>query len=275
MVERISKPARGEVRIAVVGKYTELVDAYKSVQESLIHGGIANDVGVEIDWLSSEQFEHDTGAERLQAYDGLLIPGGFGPRGIEGMLTAIRWARERDLPFFGICLGLQCAVIEFARNVVGLKDSHSSEFAESSPDPVICLMDSQRNVTSKGGTMRLGAYRALLRPGSRVAEIYGATEISERHRHRFEVNNAYRDRLEEGGMTISGTSPDGKLVEMIEVASHPWFVACQFHPELKSRPMAPAPLFASFIEAAARHAGLIDGDGKGEPKVGAALGAAD
>ena len=275
MVERIKQPARGEVRIAVVGKYTDLVDAYKSVQESLIHGGIANEVGVQIDWLSSEMFEHDAGAERLQAYDGLLIPGGFGPRGIEGMLTAIRWAREHELPFFGICLGLQCAVIEFARSVVGLTESHSSEFAESSPDPVICLMDSQRNVTTKGGTMRLGAYRAELRPGSRAAEIYGASEISERHRHRFEVNNAYRDRLETGGMTISGTSPDGKLVEMIEVAGHPWFIACQFHPELKSRPMAPAPLFASFIEAAARHAGLIDGDGKGERNLGAALGAAD
>jgi CTP synthase len=269
MVERIKHPGKGEVRIAVVGKYTELVDSYKSVQESLIHGGIANDVGVEIDWLSSEQFEHETGAERLQAYDGLLIPGGFGPRGIEGMLAAIRWAREHDLPFFGICLGLQCAVIEFARNVIGLPESHSSEFAESSPDPVICLMDSQRNVTTKGGTMRLGAYTAELRAGSRAAGIYGANEISERHRHRFEVNNAYRDRLEESGMSVSGTSPDGKLVEMIEIGGHAWFVACQFHPELKSRPMAPAPLFASFIEAAARHAGVV------APEAEPALGAAD
>ncbi|MSR35415.1 MAG: CTP synthase [Gemmatimonadetes bacterium] len=268
MVERIKHPGRGEVRIAVVGKYTELVDSYKSVQESLIHGGIANDVGVEIDWLSSEQFEHETGAERLHAYDGLLIPGGFGPRGIEGMLAAIRWAREHDLPFFGICLGLQCAVIEFARNVIGLPESHSSEFAESSPDPVICLMDSQRNLTTKGGTMRLGAYPAELRDGSRAAAIYDATQISERHRHRFEVNNAYRDRLEASGMTVSGTSPDGKLVEMIEIAGHSWFLACQFHPELKSRPMAPAPLFASFIEAAARHAGLVVQEP--EPALGAA-----
>ena len=268
MVERIKHPGRGEVRIAVVGKYTELVDSYKSVQESLIHGGIANDVGVEIDWLSSEQFDHETGAERLQAYDGLLIPGGFGPRGIEGMLAAIRWAREHDLPFFGICLGLQCAVIEFARDVIGLPESHSSEFAESSPDPVICLMDSQRNITTKGGTMRLGAYTAELRAGSRAAAIYGAAEISERHRHRFEVNNTYRDRLEAGGMTVSGTSPDGKLVEMIEIGAHAWFVACQFHPELRSRPMAPAPLFASFIEAAARHAGLVGVEP--EPALGAA-----
>ena len=276
MVERIKHPSRGHVRIAVVGKYTELVDSYKSVQESLIHGGIANDVGVDIDWLSSEQFEHETGAERLQAYHGLLIPGGFGPRGVEGMLSAIRWARERELPFFGICLGLQCAVIEFARAVVGLTDSHSSEFAESSPDHVICLMDSQRNVTSKGGTMRLGAYPAHLRPGSRVAEIYGVTEISERHRHRFEVNNTYRDQLEARGMTISGTSPDQRLVEIIELASHPWFIACQFHPELKSRPMSPAPLFASFIRAAAGRAGLLDGEpGAAARDVGAALGAAD
>ena len=268
MVERIKHPGRGALRIAVVGKYTELVDSYKSVQESLYHGGIANDVRVQIDWLSSDLFEHDNGAARLQAYDGLLIPGGFGPRGIEGMLSAIHWARTHDLPFFGICLGLQCAVIEFARNLVGLKESHSAEFAEESPDPVICLMDSQRNVTTKGGTMRLGAYPAVLTEGSRAASIYGSLEISERHRHRFEVNNHYRERLEAGGMAVSATSPDGKLVEMIEIASHPWFVACQFHPELKSRPMAPAPLFASFIEAAARHAGLVGQES--EATVGAA-----
>ena len=268
MVERIKHPGRGTVRIAVVGKYTELVDSYKSVQESLHHGGIANDVGVQIDWLSSEMFEHDAGSERLQAYDGLLIPGGFGPRGIDGMLSAIEWARTHELPFFGICLGLQCAVIEFARNLVGLKESHSAEFAEESPDPVICLMDSQRNVTTKGGTMRLGADPAVLTEGSRAASIYGSLQISERHRHRFEVNNHYRDRLEAGGLSVSGTSPDGKLVEMIEIATHPWFVACQFHPELKSRPMAPAPLFASFIEAAARHAGLVAQES--EATVGAA-----
>ena len=269
MVERVKHPVRGSVRIAVVGKYTQLVDSYKSVQEAFIHGGISNNVGVEIDWLSSEQFEDDTGAERLQAYDGLLIPGGFGPRGIEGMLSAVAWAREHDLPFFGICLGLQCAVIEFARNVVGLSGSDSSEFSEESPDPVICLMDSQRNLTTKGGTMRLGAYPAQLRDSSRTAAIYGELEISERHRHRFEVNNAYRERFEAGGMAISGTSPDGKLVEVIEIASLTWFVACQFHPELKSRPMAPAPLFASFIEAAARQAGLVGQETQ------AAIGAAD
>jgi CTP synthase len=269
MVERAKYPERGSVRIAVVGKYTDLVDSYKSVQEALIHGGIANNVGVEINWLSSEQFEHDTVAEQLQAHDGLLIPGGFGPRGIGGMLSAVSWAREHDLPFFGICLGLQCAVIEFARNVVGLSGSDSSEFAEESPDPVICLMDSQRNVTTKGGTMRLGAYPALLREGSRTAAIYGSLEISERHRHRFEVNNWYREQFEAGGMTVSGTSPDGKLVEVIEIASLSWFIACQFHPELKSRPLAPAPLFTSFIEAAARHAGLAGQETE------AAIGAAD
>jgi CTP synthase len=254
MVNRVKAPASGAVRIAVVGKYTNLVDSYKSIQEALIHGGIANDVKVRTDWLSSEQFEQGRGVELLEVYHGLLIPGGFGPRGVEGMLTAIRWARENDLPFFGICLGLQCAVVEFARSVCGLEDSHSSEFAEATHDPVICLLDSQLQVTTKGGTMRLGAYPCVLKEGSRAAEIYGALEISERHRHRFEVNNAYRGVLEEHGLTISGTSPDGGLVEMIEITQHPWFVAGQFHPELKSRPMAPHPLFASFVAAAARYA---------------------
>ncbi|MBT8336217.1 MAG: CTP synthase [Gemmatimonadetes bacterium] len=253
MVNRIKTPGSGRVRIAVVGKYTELVDSYKSVQEALIHGGIANDVKVDIDWLSSEQFDDGVGLERLRKYDGLLIPGGFGPRGVEGMLQTIHWARENRLPFFGICLGLQAAVIEFARNVCGLEDSNSFEFRKETQHPVICLMDSQLQVTTKGGTMRLGAYPAHLKDGTRAASIYGRSEISERHRHRFEVNNEYREGLEAAGMVISGTSPDGGLVEMIELADHPWFVACQFHPELKSRPMRPAPLFASFIHAAAQH----------------------
>jgi CTP synthase len=254
MVERVKRPASGEVRIAVVGKYTALVDSYKSIQEALSHGAIANDVKVRTDWLSSEQFEQGRGVDILEDYHGLLIPGGFGPRGVEGMLAAIRWARENDLPFFGICLGLQCAVVEFARNVCGLVESHSSEFAEDAPDPVICLLDSQLQVTTKGGTMRLGAYPCELKEGSRAREIYGAREVSERHRHRFEVNNAYRDMLEARGLTISGTSPDGGLVEMIEITQHPWFVAGQFHPELKSRPTRPHPLFASFVEAAVRYA---------------------
>jgi CTP synthase len=254
MVERVLRPSAGEARIAVVGKYTSLVDSYKSIQEALIHGGIANNVKVRMEWLSSEDFGDGQGLEGLKGYDGLLIPGGFGPRGVEGMLEAIRWAREHAMPFFGICLGLQCAVIEFARNVCGLQESHSSEFAEDSSDPVICLLDSQLQVTAKGGTMRLGAYPCHLAEGTRSREIYGTDVISERHRHRFEVNNHYRDMLVEHGMTISGTSPDGALVEMIEITDHPWFVGGQFHPELKSRPTRPHPLFASFIQAAARYA---------------------
>ncbi|HUP52568.1 MAG TPA: CTP synthase [Longimicrobiales bacterium] len=254
MVERVLRPTSGEARIAVVGKYTSLVDSYKSIQESLVHGGIANDVKVVIEWLSSEDFERGEGLEMLKRYDGLLIPGGFGPRGVEGMLEAIRWARKGEMPFFGICLGLQCAVIEFARNVCGLEESHSSEFAEDSEDPVICLLDSQLQVTTKGGTMRLGAYPCRLAEGTKAREIYGVEVISERHRHRFEVNNAYRDTLAEHGLAISGTSPDGGLVEMVEITEHPWFVAGQFHPELKSRPTRPHPLFASFVEAATSYA---------------------
>ncbi|HUF77081.1 MAG TPA: CTP synthase [Longimicrobiales bacterium] len=254
MVERVLRPSSGEARIAVVGKYTALVDSYKSIQEALIHGGIANDVKVVTEWLSSEDLETGEGASMLEAYDGLLIPGGFGPRGVEGMLEAIRWAREHEMPFFGVCLGLQCAVIEFARNVCGLEQSHSSEFAEDSEDPVICLLDSQLQVTTKGGTMRLGAYPCRLAEGTRAREIYGAEVISERHRHRFEVNNAYRDTLVGGGLAISGTSPEGGLVEIVEITEHPWFIAAQFHPELKSRPTRPHPLFASFIEAAASYA---------------------
>jgi CTP synthase len=254
MVNTIKTPGNGHVRIAVVGKYTELIDSYKSVQESLLHGGIAHDVKVDIDWLSSEQFERAEDLGRLQRYNGILIPGGFGSRGIEGMLRAIHYARESGTPFFGICLGLQCAVIEFARNVCGAEGSNSYEFDEETPHPVIGLMDSQLQVTSKGGTMRLGAYPAVLKPGSKAAMIYGKGEISERHRHRYEFNNDYRERLEAAGMVISATSPDGGLVEMIELPEHPWFVAGQFHPELKSRPMRPAPLFASFIEAAMAHA---------------------
>jgi CTP synthase len=250
LVDRIKRPANGSVRIAVVGKYVALVDSYKSVQEALVHGGIANDVGVEIDWLSSEEFEGDEGAERLRDYDGLLIPGGFGVRGVEGMLRAIRWARENDLPFFGICLGLQTAIIEFSRNVCGLAGAHSAEWEAKAADPVICLMDSQRQVTDLGGTMRLGSFTARLAPGSRAAAIYGSHEISERHRHRYEVNNSYRDPLTEAGMTVSATSPDGNLVEIVELADHPWFLATQFHPELKSRPNHPHPVFASFVGAA-------------------------
>ena len=268
VVDRIKQPGRGRVRIAVVGKYTSLVDSYKSVHEALIHGGIANDVAVGIDWLSSETFERlpaaaadaggdghapGTAADVLASYDGLLIPGGFGIRGVEGMLDAVRWARTNELPFFGICLGLQVAVIEYARNVCGLRDSHSAEFKGDTAAAVICLMDGQRQVTDLGGTMRLGAYPARLTPGSRAALAYDALEISERHRHRYEVNNNFRELLQERGLEFSGLSPDGQLVEMVELPGHPWFVGCQFHPELKSRPMRAHPLFAAFIAAAVEH----------------------
>ena len=258
IVERIKRPTKGNVRIAVVGKYTSLVDSYKSVQEALIHGGIANDVGVNIDWLSSEEFEDGNTPDILANYDGLLIPGGFGVRGVEGMLEAIRWARLNQMPFFGICLGLQCAVIEFARNECGLDESHSAEFKQGGQS-VICLMDSQRQVTELGGTMRLGAYPARLRTGSRAHQAYGTTEISERHRHRYEVNNGFRDILAEKGMRFSGTSPDNNLVEIIEIPDHPYFLGCQFHPELKSRPTRPHPLFAAFIRASAARRAATSG----------------
>ena len=250
MVERILRPKSG-VRIAVVGKYTDLYDAYKSVSEALLHGGIPHDVGVELEWIASDRFtSQETAGELLRGYDGLLVPGGFGERGIEGMIEAIRWARENSLPFFGICLGLQVAIIEFARNVCGLQGTTSTEFEPECPDPVIALMASQRDVKDLGGTMRLGAYTARLRPNSKAAQAYNALEISERHRHRWEVNNAYRDLLAEHGMRLSGQSPDGSLVEIIELPDHPWFLGCQFHPELKSRPTRPHPLFAAFIGAA-------------------------
>ena len=250
VVDRIRQPGDGSVRIAVVGKYTALVDAYKSVQEALIHGGIANDVGVSIDWLSSEDFENGESLEWMNDYHGLLIPGGFGERGIEGMLRVIEWARTRELPFFGVCLGLQCAVIEYARNVCGLSDSHSVEFLTEVSDPVICLMDSQRQITDMGGTMRLGAYPCRIREGTKAHAAYGTTDIGERHRHRYEVNNNYREVLAENGLVFSGLSPDGNLVEILELPDHPWFLGCQFHPELKSRPMRPHPLFSAFITAA-------------------------
>jgi CTP synthase len=253
MVERVLRPSR-EVRIAVVGKYTDLHDAYKSVQEALIHGGIAHDARVRIEWVASDRFADQSAAgEVLRDFDGLLVPGGFGERGVEGMIEAIRWAREHGLPFFGICLGLQVAIIEFARNVCGLEDVNSTEFEPDCETPVIALMASQREVSSMGGTMRLGAYAARLRPGSKVAQAYGTSEISERHRHRWEVSNAYRDVLAEFGLRLSGQSPDGGLVEVIELPDHPWFLGCQFHPELKSRPTRPHPLFAAFIGAAMAH----------------------
>ncbi len=251
LVQRVLVPHE-RVRIAVVGKYTDYTDSYKSVQEALIHGGIANDVGVDIQWISSDNFSSaERAAEILAGVDGMLVPGGFGVRGVEGMVEAIRSARETGIPFFGICLGMQTAIIEFARNVCGLDDSHSSEFAPECDNPVISLMESQQHVTDMGGTMRLGAYPCRLARGSRAAEIYGQPEVSERHRHRYEVSNKYRDLFVENGMRLSGLSPDGQLVEIVELPSHPWFVGCQFHPELQSRPTRPHPLFAGFIAAAA------------------------
>jgi CTP synthase len=239
------------VKIAVIGKYTGLVDSYKSVQEALIHGGIANDVGVEVSWLASDLFTNrDKTRELLAEFDGVLVPGGFGVRGVEGMLEAIRYAREAGLPFFGICLGMQTAIIEFARNVIGLSDSHSSEFAPECDNAVISLMEDQQHVTDMGGTMRLGAYPCRLGPGTQAATIYGQPQVSERHRHRYEVNNKYRDQFIEHGLNLSGLSPDGSLVEMVELQTHPWYIGCQFHPELQSRPTRPHPLFASFIGAA-------------------------
>ena len=259
MTEKILRPTE-RVRIAVVGKYTDLHDAYKSVQEALLHGGIPNDVGVDIEWLGSDQFTDQAAAGRLlSGIHGLLIPGGFGVRGVDGMVEAVRYARENGLPFFGICLGLQIAIIEFGRNVAQLKGTNSTEFEPDCESPVISLLPSQRDVSDLGGTMRLGAYPARLRAGSLAARAYNSTEISERHRHRWEVSNAFRDLLAEHGIRFSGLSPDGGLVEIIELPGHPWYLGCQFHPELKSRPTRPHPLFASFIGAARRHADAAAG----------------
>ncbi len=252
LLNRLRNPQH-EVTIAVVGKYTEHRDAYKSIYEALDHAGVANRAQIRIQRLHSELIERE-GAERLLAgVDGVLVPGGFGERGIEGKVDAISFVRQRGIPFFGICLGMQCAVVEFARNVLGLEKAHSTEFDKDNPHPVICLMEEQQDVTEKGGTMRLGAQPARLRPGSKTAKCYGSEEISERHRHRYEFNNAYREQFEAQGMRPVGLSPDGLLVEVVEVASHPWFVAVQYHPEFKSQPTRPHPLFAGFIGAAVQH----------------------
>ena len=250
MVDRIKNPEYGTVQICVVGKYTSLVDSYKSIQEALHHGGIPNDLGVEITWMSAEEVE-ERGVSFLDRYDGVLVPGGFGTRGIPGMVDTIRHIRESGIPYLGICLGLQTAIIEFGRNVCDL-DAHSSEFDDEVADPVISLLDSQRKVTDMGGTMRLGAYPCRLEEGSLARRIYRADEVSERHRHRYEVNPEYREPLSDAGLRFSGLSPDGQLVEIIELPDHPFFIATQFHPELRSRPNRPHPLFTAFVEAAAR-----------------------
>jgi CTP synthase len=262
--ETVHNP-EGEVTIAVVGKYTGLKDAYKSLIEALTHGGIANGVKVNLDWIESEIFEKADPAPHLEHVHGILVPGGFGLRGAEGKIRAATFARERKVPYFGICFGMQMACIEAARNLAGVKDANSTEFGPTS-EPVVGMMtewmrgnelEMRKAGGDLGGTMRLGAYQAKLAPGSRIAEIYGATEISERHRHRYEVNTAYLDRLEEKGLKFCGLSPDGLLPETVEYADHPWFIGVQYHPELKSRPFEPHPLFASFIEAAMEQSRLV------------------
>ena len=250
MLATLISPPRGEVEIAVVGKYIGLQDAYKSIYEALTHGGIANRVKVKVRMIESEDLEQEDGAGLLDGVRGVLVPGGFGGRGIEGKIRAVQFARENGIPFFGICLGMQCAVMEFARNVCGLAGANSTEFDAGTPHAVIDLMEAQRKITAKGGTMRLGAYPCQLQPGSRAMAAYGGPEASERHRHRYEFNNAFRERMVAKGLVFSGLSPDGRLVEVVELADTAWFVACQFHPEFQSTPLRAHPLFRGFVGAA-------------------------
>jgi CTP synthase len=250
IVDRFKKPARGGVKIGVVGTYVHLRDSYKSLHEALVHGGLAHDCRVDLEYIDSENIERLGPEVALAGLDAILVPGGFGERGTEGKIASIRYARESKIPYFGICLGMQLAVVEFARTVCGLKDANSTEFDKNTPHPIIDLMADQRNTVDVGGTMRLGAYPCILQAGTIAAEAYGTTEISERHRHRYEFANVYRDRLRAAGLVLSGTSPDQRLVEMIELPDHPYFVGCQFHPEFKSRPVAAHPLFSRFVGAA-------------------------
>ena len=254
IVERFTKPSKGSVKIGVVGKYVHLKDAYKSLNEALVHGGIANDVRVELEYIDSEEVEREGAEKFLGSVDALLVPGGFGDRGTEGKIQAIGYARTNKIPFFGICLGMQLAVVEFARSVAGLEGANSAEFDRDTQHAVIDLMPEQRSVRTKGATMRLGGFPCTLVPGSVAAEAYGTTEISERHRHRYEFANDFREPLEKAGLILSGTSPDRKLVEMVELKDHPYFVGCQFHPEFKSKPLAPHPLFSRFVRAALERA---------------------
>ncbi len=264
IVRTVQKP-QGAVTIAIVGKYVNLLDSYKSLAEALTHGGIAHHIQVNLNWIDSEIFESGDTVEALEGVHGILVPGGFGERGSEGKVHAVRFARERRIPFLGICFGMQMAVVEAARNLAGLPNASSTEFGDTD-EPVVGLMtewmrgnklEHRQANGDMGGTMRLGAYPAELMPGSRVAEVYGATQISERHRHRYEVNMAYKSRLERAGICFSGMSPDGVLPEIIEIPDHPWFIGVQFHPELKSKPFEPHPLFASFIAAALQQARLV------------------
>ncbi len=253
LVRRIKQPSNGELRIGICGKYTQYQDAYKSIIESFIHAGAANNVHVDLHWVDSETLHSEADVRTaLAGLDGLLVAPGFGSRGVEGKIRAIRFVRERGIPFFGICLGMQCAVIEYARNVCGLADANSSEFARGE-HMVIDLMHDQKDVKDKGGTMRLGSYPCIITKRTKTLAAYREQFITERHRHRYEVNNAFRDMLAEKGLLLSGLSPDGRLVEIVEIPGHPWFVGCQFHPELKSRLMAPHPLFKAFVAAAMAH----------------------
>jgi CTP synthase len=249
MVDRIVNPTH-TVRIGVVGKYIDLKDAYKSIYESLTHAGAANDTLVEIVRIDSGDIEEFGPAKYLDQVSGILIPGGFGDRGIEGKILAARYARENGIPYFGICLGMQIATIEFARNACGLERAHSTEFDETTPHPVICLLEDQKNVQEKGGTMRLGTWETRMTPGSRSAALYGRNSVNERHRHRYELNQNYRSLFEDKGLKLVGTSPDGRLGEIVEIPSHPFFIAVQFHPEFQSKPTAPHPLFKGFVAAA-------------------------
>ncbi len=251
MVENIRtiKP-EDKVKVAIVGKYVKLEDSYISVVESLQHAGFVNKVKVEIYMVDSETIVAENVKEKLSKYDAIVVPGGFGNRGIEGMIETIKYAREEKVPFLGICLGMQMTVVEYARNVLGLKDANSAEFSDTTKNPVIHIMETQKDIKKKGGTMRLGSYPCVIKTGSLAEEVYGTSKIDERHRHRFEYNNEYKERLEEAGLICSGVSPDGNLVEIVEMKDHPYFIAGQFHPELKSRPNRPAPLFVGLIKAA-------------------------
>ena len=248
LVQRLHHP-QAHVTIGIVGKYVHLSDTYKSLNEALVHGGLANQVGVELRHIDSELVDPDDPAAVLSEVDAVLVPGGFGERGTEGKIAAIRYARENSVPFFGICLGMQLAVVEYARNVLGLAGAMSREFDPDPAHALVELMNEQRTVVDKGGTMRLGTYPCTLEDGSLARRVYAKADITERHRHRYEVNPAYHDQLRDGGLHISGMSPDGVLAEIVELAEHPWFLGCQFHPEFKSRPLEPHPLFSSYIKA--------------------------
>jgi CTP synthase len=252
LIERVHNPI-DDVSIGVVGKYVELEDAYKSLREALIHGGLVHNLRTKIHWIEAQSLEDEGDPIKLRQFDGILVPGGFGKRGIPGMIRAIQFAREERIPYFGICLGMQCAVIEYALNVCGMKGANSTEFDANTPYPVIYKLRDLLGIDTIGGTMRLGAYPANLKPGSLANRIYDSTMISERHRHRYEFNRQFEEILTQNGLIISGVSPDKNFVEIVELADHPWFLACQFHPEFKSKPLAPHPLFASFINAAYEH----------------------